>query len=281
MQKVNAQQLKQIKAALQMHNPNPDFVTYGTAIELLRRFLGNGWTNENVFSMHPQVSKKYREGREFLLTDQQGTEPSFRHQERTTRLAELILRMQDVEGTKTRIARILEGNLEATFAELEMADHLRRSGIDIGFVEEKGEKGSDYDLQLAINNKPFLSAEVKLKQKTTELTSKSLLNSLESARKQLPKNKPGLITVRLPEHWVREERLEAILMGTVSQFFSNTSRIVAIIFRWEEGHELENGYAVLYKFRPFLNQGSEGLTSELSEAIQSLAEGGQPLNRFR
>jgi hypothetical protein len=34
------------------------FLTYGLATELLRFFFGNQWTNENVFSVHSDISPR-------------------------------------------------------------------------------------------------------------------------------------------------------------------------------------------------------------------------------
>src|SRR5262245_56671824 len=65
------------------------FLTYGLATEVLRFFFGNQWINENIFSVHQDVSAHHRQGRRFLRTDSTEQDDQFRHMQRLYTLAEI------------------------------------------------------------------------------------------------------------------------------------------------------------------------------------------------
>jgi len=81
-----------------------EYLLYGLSTEVLRFFFGDKWTNENVFSVHQEASKRNERGRSFLRTDSPDRNHQFRHMQKVANLAETTFNLQGVEGLRERIA---------------------------------------------------------------------------------------------------------------------------------------------------------------------------------
>jgi len=53
----------------------------------------------------------------------------------------------------------------------------------------------------------------------------SILSTLNTARKQLPANEPGIIFVKVPEVWVRTQDIQTAAEEALGKFFRNTNRV--------------------------------------------------------
>ena len=162
-----------------------------------------------IFKKHKTIKRSNKSGREYLKSESLTEEDSFRHQNRILRLAEITFNLQFIEGLDGRIGAITSGNLEATIAELEFASYLYRSNIAFEFIQPTGIKGDDYDIEITTENGCKVPCEIKTKVENATLNQKNILDPLNSARTQLPKNQPGIISLKIPELWVKKQQIQA------------------------------------------------------------------------
>ena len=244
---------------------------FGLAIEVLRYYLGKDWTNENVFSVHRDVAKRNRLGRRYLKTEELVPENRFRYQHRIILLAELLFNLQEIRGVEQRIESIRRGNLEATFAELESAGHIKQAGLNFFFVPTWGVKGRDYDIDVILSSRKSVHCELKAKAEQHELHETSIYRTLDASRKQLPPNEPGIVFLKIPEEWIGQTRLKSIFQENLQKFFRQTNRVVAVILRWEQWSFHQNvkaAVATLYRMEP--NHNSQFLDKEIIDMLERL-----------
>lgn len=231
-----------------------DFVTFGMATEYLRAFVDNEWTNQMVFG-HPIVSRSNRKGREFMRAESTEADERFRNQQRTVRIAELLFNLQNVEGIDARLEDLRLGRVESTFAELEAGVFLWRRAVPFRYINSSGTKGADYDAEIPLHKTIKVNCEMKSKTEGTDLGPGAVRNPLQTARKQLPPSEPGLVFLKVPEPWVQQPEVARILPTIIDAFLRGTSRVTAVVLRWEEQQLLRpDGTLTLYKFR--LERGS-------------------------
>ena len=94
-----------------------DFVALGMATELLRFFLGEDWTNGNVFGGMAGAPPGDASSKLFLKANELGF--IFQGCERVFRLAENLFNLQAVPGIDYRIDRLTSEDLESAYAELQ------------------------------------------------------------------------------------------------------------------------------------------------------------------
>jgi hypothetical protein len=248
-------------------SPSTEFIAYAIATEYLREVVGNEWTNQTVFGMHPTVTRTNRPGRAFLRAEATDSADGFRNLERVVSLAEMLFNLKDVDGIGARIDDLRNGVIESTYAELESGDFLYRRGITFRYVDRTGQKGADFDAVLPLEDGSSLPAEMKAKAETTELSANGVENILQNARSQLPPGTPGLIFLKLPEAWIRNPDVAAIVTSAVNGFLRGTTRVIAVILQWEEQHAVNpEGALTLYKFR--LERGAT--PKPVSAAVESI-----------
>jgi hypothetical protein len=148
---------------------------------------------------------------------------------RTINLAEMLLNLQHIEGFPACIEQMAQGEIEATYAELETAKELYWRDIRFKFVRRTGVKGNDYDLEITFADGRVACADTKCKRETTPFTTNSLLNSLQEARPQLPRDNPGIVIVRVPEHWMEELHSRTSMIETTNKFLNDTGRVVSVV----------------------------------------------------
>lgn len=150
---------------------------------------------------------------------------------RAVHLAEMIFNLQDHEGVGKSIGLVANGDVEAGFTELEVAKLLRVSARPFWFVAPRGVKGDDYDLEIAFGD-VRACAEAKCKIEDTEQSIQTVVRTLETARDQLPKDRPGIIIVSIPVSWggsVDDGTKGQFLDEVVTTFFRRgTQRIVSV-----------------------------------------------------
>lgn len=230
--------------------PDVDFVAFGMATEYLRAVVGNEWTNQMVFSEHPTVSRPHRTGRAFMKADEQEVEHRYRNQERALQIAELLFNLQAIEGIDGRLDDLRSGNIEPTYAELEAGAFLLRRGIPFKYVDLTGVKGLDYDAEIPLPDGAQVNCEMKCKVEGTALTDRTVRNSLDAARRQLPPGEPGIVFLKISEAWVKQPEVVALVPTAINGFLRGTSRVVTVVLRWEEMHVQATGEAVVvYRYR--------------------------------
>jgi hypothetical protein len=191
---------------------------------IIRKFLGNDWFNSHVLPTskgdtffrieNVQAPLHYRTTPEFRVLD----------------LAELLFNLHCIEGFEAPLSGLLAGKNESTYAELDFARMLRVHEIPFRFVVPQNKKGSDFDFEIFYPDGFVVCAESKCKVELNQFNPKSVRSSLEDARKQIPKEKPGIIFVKVPQQWIESIDTVLSLHDVACEFLRATERIVSIKF---------------------------------------------------
>lgn len=149
-------------------------------------------------------------------------------------LAEIIFNLQMVEGFSECIERLKTGDedqIEATLAELEFAKLLYMHGLDFKFVvPEKASGGRNYDFEIRLKSHPIVCADAKCKLEATAVDAESVKNTLSKGRNQLPKDRPGIVYVKVPQHWFDDPSMAEELRRVARDFLRSTERVVLVCF---------------------------------------------------
>jgi hypothetical protein len=236
---------------------------YVLAAEVLIHLVGKDWVEDNVFGKAPIDS--------FLKSNSEVPEDKFKHGDRVVSLAEMLFHFQNIEGIEKRIKDMQSLSVEDTVGELEGAKFLYRSNIPFRFVLPLGHRGEDFDVQ-AFGNGVEINCEMKTKPAETALTPATVWNTLNDNRNQLPKGRPGIMFMKIPEAWISEAEISEIIASTTKRFFRGTNRVAAVILHWEEWHFVSRGPAMrIVKFRPEVNPGSSFRNVVETEIIEKLS----------
>ena len=193
---------------------------FAMPLYVLGHFFGVSWVKQHLY------------GRGFLTPPPRNVYPEKQQLVglRGYHLAEMLFNLQHADGFSGVHNRILRGEVEACLGELEAAALAKIHGVKFRFVEPNGKIGDAYDLEI-LHEGFTICGEVKTKLEADEMTEKSVFNSLEHARKQLPKETPGLIFVRLvgtksgPEMQAQFK----IAHRAAKRLFGQSRRIIGIV----------------------------------------------------
>ena len=232
------------------HKNDFAFLLFGLAEQYLRFVFGRNWVNQILYGIHPRVSRQKRPGRYFLRAEIEAADDRLRGQERAIRLAEILFNLQAVEGIDGRVSALSDGPVEDTYAELEAGHYLRRRGVSFQFVTASGKRGLDYDGEILLPDGTKVNCEMKCKVESTQLSKASILSTLRYARRQLPRDELAIVFMKIPEAWLSQPEISAVSEQALSDFFRSTSRVLAVVMRWEEVLLQPDGAgAIVYKYR--------------------------------
>jgi hypothetical protein len=152
--------------------------------------MGADWVERHI------VSDNRKKG--FLSIDE--SEPHRREISclRVMDLAEVVYNLQPVPGFDECIARMRDGDIEGTYAELDFGRMLYLNQVPVRFVVPQGTIGLDYDIEIEYPGGVVASADAKCKIEGTEFGENTIKNTLNKARKQLPDDMPGIVFVKVP-----------------------------------------------------------------------------------
>ncbi len=258
-------------AASQLERPDgpyQEIVVFGTATNILRFFLGDEWTDDNLFGCHSDVLPRYKAGRLFLRTEPiEGDKLSFLLSHRALNLAECLFNFQKIAGVSQRRAVLKSSGLEAAYGELEGFKLISSPLLKPRFVAPTGRKGADYDAEFTAINGQIICCEIKTKQEHLEYRASTVRNTIESARKQLPKCKPGFVFLRVPDHWVKQVKIKEIVDLSIQSVLRQSCRLAAVVLVWEEWAYFGNSCAVAPKFAAQVNLRSEYRNMPIQETL--------------
>jgi hypothetical protein len=190
------------------------------ASAIIRAFLGDEWFDRHV------VPNARTSG--FVTVDESsqiGLDLSFY---RLIDLSELLFNLQHVLGFDDCLSRMKAGDIEGTFAELDLGRMLFWHHVQFRYVRPSGIKGYDYDVDIAYPNGLFACGDAKCKIEGTDFNAKSIRNSLDAARKQLPDGRPGIVFVKIPPRWMREREFVRLSTSTALDFLRSIRRVVSV-----------------------------------------------------
>ena len=163
-----------------------------------------------------------------------GTRIDKDHTLKVVELAELLYNLQGVPGLEHSLDRMFRGQIEPAIAELDFGMFLRRQGVAFGYVIPTSVKTRDYDVHVPYDGGPVACGNIKCKIEGTNYAENSLLNSLKKAQKQLPSERPGIVFVKVPPHWVDLNTgnlgVETDVSDTLAKFFQTAKRVVLVVF---------------------------------------------------
>jgi hypothetical protein len=169
------------------------------AIAVLQKFFGPDWIRDHI-----GVST-----RGFLRSD--NATPEIRETQRMRRimLAEMLFNLQKIKGFKSCLVDLYGGQIESTYAALEIGRILCTQALDremaFRFVTASGIKKRDYDLSIKFSDGVSVRAETKCKIEETKITLRTIEESFSIAKSQLPERVPGIVFVKVPRIWIEDE----------------------------------------------------------------------------
>ena len=193
------------------------------AIGVLTNLLGPDWIDSRVLSrsknrfIHPPVTGPYDE---------------LKRQDRIISLAEHLVNLQEIDGFPNALDEIRTETVETGLAKLIAAGMLRRRDIPFRFVLPSGRRGHDYDAE-AIIGATTVAIEMKAKVEGNDPSPEAIAKSLRVARKQLPKQTPNLVFLRVPGSWGESDAGKAAIIEGVERELKKSRTIGIVVTHWE------------------------------------------------
>lgn len=197
--------------------------------EIIRFVMGRNWL---VKHFNPE-----QEGDGVFKVSFGRTDEDIAKTFRLVDFAECLINLRYVEGIHDCVARLREAeNPEAGYAELHIAKMLFINEWPFRIVKPHGKRGDDYDLEIICHNQTRCG-DTKCKLKSTDLSSKTIENTLKQSRDQLPSNGPGVFFIKIPQRWMTNEDWQRIVWQGAQNFFSRgTTRVASVVFYVEPLH---------------------------------------------
>jgi hypothetical protein len=224
--------------------------TIGLANTVIVHFLGRDW-----FATH-MTHDAHRPS--FLRIDFSSDRRKKVTVFRVVELAENLYNLQHIEGFDACIAQMKAGaeKIESTCAELDFGRLLYINDVEFRFIVPALKRREDYDFEILYPGALKVPADAKCKFETTKINPESVRNSLKKARTQLPKDRPGLIFIKVPQNWIDDIEVAKGMLGIGNDFLRNTDRVVSIKF-YASHLETTNQVQHRHAFREITNHNSQ------------------------
>lgn len=203
----------------------------------------------------------------------QDSESSYRYGFRVIRLAEILYNLQRTTGVEHRLGTLKHDDLESILGEMECASFLYNADQNFRFVVPANDarRGSCYDAELTTAAGAIINCEMKAKSKETPMTAESVWNTCEHARRQLPKGKPGLILLRLPEVWSSTSDFKSVMRPGLEKAVRQSDRLVGIVIVWESWFSTAGQERLcIYAYDAWLNKRSKLFDEDIYRSISML-----------
>jgi hypothetical protein len=187
---------------------------------VVRAFLTNEWANTHIV---PNANKNG-----FLTIDESTPERREITLYRVIDLAELIINLQYVSGFDVCIGRLRKGDIERTYAELDLGRLLYTYKVYFRYVKTTGVKEADYDVEIKFPDGIVACTEAKCKVESTDFGAHKVLSSLNLACSQLPSDRPGIAFMKVPQHWLKHPHFRPLMRQVAEEFFQNNPKIVSV-----------------------------------------------------
>jgi hypothetical protein len=176
--------------------------SFALASAIVRGFLGDEWLDRHVM---PSSRKPG-----FLTIDETDATTLDLSAYRISDLAEVLYNLQHIPGFDECIMRMRRGDIEGTYAELDFGRMLYLHRISFRYIIPSGVKGSSYDVEVIYPGGLAVCGDAKCKVEATRFTPKTIDDTLEKARSQLPDDRPGIVFVKLPPKWMEMRRVVSV-----------------------------------------------------------------------
>lgn len=229
---------------------------------LLHRYLGTSWVQENIVGNGPQ--------QDYFGWLPAGDGEARKAQIRIHSLAEMIFNFQHVEGIEARVEQLRRSKPESAVAELDAAQLAYMSKHNIRFVAPTGKKGKDYDMEVDLPDGTAVACETKCKLEGTAYNESAVRSAASKARRQLPRDRPTAVFVKIPRDWLGERGVIGPLLGGLRGVFTRSKRIGLVVFFWEIWKVTPMGQLVrAVAFLPVVNQEARHQHGQLPRLLTS------------
>jgi hypothetical protein len=220
---IPAESLRAFVAESEFSDAHPLTKTSTAAVVLLQWIFGLDWYDRHILTNDTRAFLRYTADDPY--TGQIGAQ-------RLIDLAEMIFnfQLQGMRGLNDVLDKIDAGNIEPAYAELDTAKLLVRLNVTFGFHSGGNKRGEAYDFNLRFQNGTWGCGETECKlAKKDEPNPRSVKDSLDHARKQLPSGKPSAIFLKVPQSWMETEDRSLVLYSVVERFLFGTSRVICVL----------------------------------------------------
>jgi hypothetical protein len=202
-----------------------DWTTWTLATSVIGHFLGKEWVKANITQ---DANNTYPSG--FFRMDFSSPEKREAKTARILGLAETLFNLQHVSGFDDRTNQMRTGDAEAACAEFDFGRFLYIHDVNFRFVIPTGERGRDYDCAVTYGDGRSACADAKCRIENSEIRPEAIHHALETARKKnLPKDQPGIVFVKVPQTWLEFERVRHGLVDVATDFLRQTERVVLVV----------------------------------------------------
>jgi hypothetical protein len=211
---------------------------------------GIGWISEHILTTSP-TSGYLRGGNDEIVN---------LHIGRVVELGELLYNLQTVGGVHSIFRRLFTDPLamEATVLELEGLRLLWLAKLSFRMIDSaaKGEEGHKRpECEIALPSGVMAICEMKCKLETTEFSESSVASTLNTARSQLPKDRCGIVFLKIPISWADTGDLLRTV-DVVERVFRSTKRISEVLIYSRDLFLTETHSVHPMLFREVLNKSS-------------------------
>lgn len=241
---------RQIKFANNDDFPGtPEAELFWIAMMVIIFMLGEKWHNDNI----KKAKQKNETRMKYLITPQSNKKELLAHQFRTILLADCLFVLQFVKGFKYKLSEMRNLSpekpqvmIEDYITELLIGKMLVEDGHQIFFRKPIQKKGEDYDIDIILKNDINLCAEIKCKRQDSAVNINNLRTKLIKASDQLPKDKKGIILIKVSEKLIRKKEFKSEAEGFLQAFYKNHPHVIAVVIIWEGSLSLVGGGGMNY-----------------------------------
>jgi hypothetical protein len=187
---------------------------------VVRKFLSNAWANDRIV---PTGKKKG-----FLTIDESTPERRETTLYRVIDLAEVLINLQNIHGFDGCISKLRKGDIEGTYAELDLGRLLYAYKVDFRYVRQTGKKGADYDVEITFPDGTIACTEAKCKIESTEFGAHKVRSSLNKAVDQVPDDRPCIGFVKVPQHWLEHPYFRPLMRQVAREFLADNPKFVSV-----------------------------------------------------
>jgi hypothetical protein len=224
-------------------------ISYIVAGQIVKAFFGLEWLEKHILDVSAPT--------DFFKNDWADDTRRNMHVIRVIHLAEMLVNLKQVPGFHKIKAMMEQGDIEASYAEMEVGKLVAWSKHPFRFCDPTGQRGTSYDLEILFPGNRKACAETKCKLEDTPRGEATLLNSLMDNRNQLPANEPGIFFVKLPQSWNQngddDTHIQA-MERVATQFMRGTGRVVSVKFYFSLALDFAGDTASIILFKDFTNR---------------------------
>lgn len=199
---------------------------------MITALMGRDWVAQHVFGKVRGLITSQRHSGFFELDETDVITRETKIQ-RVLDLTELLFNLQPVPGFYSFWKRFRDeppDRFESTYAELQIAKMLLATGYRFRFVQPSSVPKADYDFELMYPDGLVVCIEAKCRIESGEINPNAILSKLGKARKQLPKDIPGIVLFKVPQRWFEHPKMGETLRKLTLKFLGETQTIVSVKF---------------------------------------------------